>query len=334
MENPGTILLGLEALRGALGPLSGGIIDLDLLSRLERRRAENPERRAFAAIAFGPAVPGQASTEVFMLDVGPAGSGARQLPAVLTLGRHDCCDVGLIAGAALRHALLLAHPAVGDQPARLEALDLSSGVGLGVGQGRGVPQLLARQRMRFGVGDYGFLAFLAEPHQPLFPEGVEAAFEELNRGAHGVGVRLRLRPGEREEASETRALRHVHALDDEQWGGGSQVQYGTRVHAIERDAYVLEASVAELDEGVLLGRYPRCRGSLELGRHGDISRVHALLLRRGERLYLIDCGSTNGTRLEHAGAPRVKLAAEQRVWLIESGDDVLMGDMRLRLRVV
>lgn len=58
----------------------------------------------------------------------------------------------------------------------------------------------------------------------------------------------------------------------------------------------LRVGLSALDRGVVVGRYDRCAGGAALSHHG-ISRVHALLIRRDERLFLADAGSTNGTWL-------------------------------------
>jgi hypothetical protein len=332
--NVGTRLLGLEALRGPLAHASQGAIDGELLNRLERARAEHLDRRMFACVSYRRARHGAVEVQVAMLDVGAAGEQPRQLPGVITLGRHDRCDFGELGGAALRHALLLAYPPSEGEPARIEALDLASGIGLGVGLGRGSTQLLAARRMRFGVGDCGVLAFLAEPGERLFPEGVEAALASLDKGAHVAGVNLHMPADEREEAPPTEALRHLGANADSMWSEGSQIEPCTLVASVEPDAYVIEARPAELQGGLLLGRYPRCRGSLELGQDGSVSRVHAVIVRRRGQSFLIDCGSTNGTSLDAASEPLVELGPDQRIAAITPGDDVLLGGLRLRFTLV
>jgi len=194
--------------------------------------------------------------------------------------------------------------------------------------------LLATRQMRFGVGDFGVLGFLAEPGEPLFPEGPDAALADLDRGAHEVGASLRVPAAECEAEPPTRALRHLAANIAHMWSEGSRVSVGTSIQRIDPDAYIIEATADELGDGVLLGRYPRCRGSLELGRDGSVSRVHALILRRGGRCLLIDCASTNGTRLEPSQGESLLLGQGDRVRSIEPGDDILLGEVRLRFTIV
>ncbi len=49
-----------------------------------------------------------------------------------------------------------------------------------------------------------------------------------------------------------------------------------------------------LDRGVILGRYARCAGDTAAF-SDDVSRVHAVLVRVGGVVHLVDAGSTNGT---------------------------------------
>ncbi|MCP4004883.1 MAG: FHA domain-containing protein [bacterium] len=67
------------------------------------------------------------------------------------------------------------------------------------------------------------------------------------------------------------------------------------------------------------------------GRHADlllneatISRAHALLGRDGERVFVQDLGSTNGTLVNGTRAERQEL---------EDGDELTMGRLILRVRI-
>jgi pSer/pThr/pTyr-binding forkhead associated (FHA) protein len=75
---------------------------------------------------------------------------------------------------------------------------------------------------------------------------------------------------------------------------------------------------------ILLGR----RGGVDvLLPHANVSLVHARIERRGEDYYLVDDGSSNGTRLN--GAP---IAAGQRA-LLHDGDRVAIGDFTIHVAV-
>ncbi len=61
----------------------------------------------------------------------------------------------------------------------------------------------------------------------------------------------------------------------------------------ERGSVVHQVSSAQLDEGVLVGRYSRCQVGLT---HDDgVSRVHLLIVRIDDEIWAIDTASTNGT---------------------------------------
>lgn len=53
-----------------------------------------------------------------------------------------------------------------------------------------------------------------------------------------------------------------------------------------------EVSAERLERGVLIGRYERC--GVEITSEPEISRVHALLVKIGAEVWIIDTGSTNG----------------------------------------
>lgn len=55
-------------------------------------------------------------------------------------------------------------------------------------------------------------------------------------------------------------------------------------------SYVLDAH--DLDRGILLGRDQRCFGNVPMDR--SVSRVHALIVSRGDRVWALDTASTNG----------------------------------------
>lgn len=63
---------------------------------------------------------------------------------------------------------------------------------------------------------------------------------------------------------------------------------------------VLRPTTAELERGFILGRYERCTSQLDDGR---VSRVHALVVGRGEQILVIDTASTNGTDVYPSPSP-------------------------------
>jgi hypothetical protein len=63
------------------------------------------------------------------------------------------------------------------------------------------------------------------------------------------------------------------------------------------DYEVVRTSAVELQRGLLLGRYDRCRDVTAFRTNPQVSRVHALAVMRRGRLFVIDTGSTNGTEI-------------------------------------
>lgn len=101
----------------------------------------------------------------------------------------------------------------------------------------------------------------------------------------GAGTRTRLD----EEISHVTGVGAALVLgdpDDVEIGWGSlrlQLRGRRRRH---------EVSAERLERGVLIGRYERC--GVEITSEPEISRVHALLVKIGAEVWVIDTGSTNG----------------------------------------
>jgi hypothetical protein len=85
---------------------------------------------------------------------------------------------------------------------------------------------------------------------------------------------------------------------------------GAEVHSLTRE---------ELERGVLLGRYERCLVGQELGDIISWSRVHALLVREGDRLFIYDTASTAGTVIDALEVDRAVLGERA---VISMGPDV------------
>jgi hypothetical protein len=85
-------------------------------------------------------------------------------------------------------------------------------------------------------------------------------------------------------------------------------------------------SAERLDHGILLGRYTRC-GLLLDPNEATTSRVHALLLRLGSDVWVIDLASTNGVK--RGGLPVSAEILNDRD-TISLGNNVTVGWKRLR----
>jgi hypothetical protein len=77
-------------------------------------------------------------------------------------------------------------------------------------------------------------------------------------------------------------------------------------------------TTTDLDLGVLLGRYGRCDIAADgLPYPDSVSRVHALLLKEGDAVFVIDTASTNGTLVDGLRVPAAPLGVEA---VIELGE--------------
>ncbi len=145
---------------------------------------------------------------------------------------------------------------------------------------------------------------------PGFPRGTIATGAAIATGARDVAVgstgsrqsRITVVPGPRDHS-----LRLV--TDDDRVGT-------LALHGPGR-TLTLDVGAHALADGILLGRYARCDGTL--ADDASVSRVHALLIQLDDTLCVIDTASTNGTALP--GLPADRLVE----LLPDRPTDVLLG---------
>ncbi len=300
--NEKTVILHL---RRDFAPGFGELVGADLVREAHRLRAERPALPASAVLVRCRSLEPASAVRVVHHAPGV------EAPIALVAGRHSECDLGTIPGASLRHAIvLLWPPAAGEELASAEVLDLGTQTGLALPDGRLAMRVAGRAPIRFGIGSADVLILHAPAGEPLalepadlanlrqaVPERAEVT-EHASRpytrhlDVSGVGepeqesppdlekscVALRAKPSrDRTFGSEHLMLTQLVRL-----GEGHA---GARVCVRARD----------LERGVRLGRYLRCRGASVLGRDDHVSRVHALVLDRGGHRWLFDTASTNGT---------------------------------------
>lgn len=281
----------VACVRERFSPLSteeGAAFTPALFADLERRRALDTARAAVAVVAAWRDEEGRrrhATRVVFFDDDGPI---------AISLGRHSRCDVAEIPGAALRHALLLLWSD------RMEALDLATGIGLSVGGGAPALHVAGSGAVRFGVGAAEVLVLPAAPGAPLAPQGAATLLQQVK-----ADVRERLAPGDRAPVP-------VVGRTDLVWAAPLQRTEASVAFDVLRaaptsivstrtlrgGAVAIRVRPDEVVDGVLLGRYERCRGARALQRCDLVSRVHALVFSRGGVTYVADVGSTNGTTVD------------------------------------
>jgi hypothetical protein len=242
------------------------------------------------------------------LRAAPAAGG----PIAVSVGSHDCVDVGPIHGAALRHALIVLDPELrGDV---LDVIDLVSHSGLRVDSTDGALRVQGKGAVRFGAGSADVLAIALEPGA-----GVDEALERmstaqlLGRGSRRADRRPAMELAEelqwqglarRCEVSTVgiadlprQRTTPMRRPDAPRWPSLVGV---TILSAAPIDEQHLRVTPTEheLRNGFLIGRYERC--SVAAGVDDlSLSRVHAFVMGRRihgkDTLLVADAGSTNGT---------------------------------------
>ncbi|MEZ4401638.1 MAG: FHA domain-containing protein [Kofleriaceae bacterium] len=245
-------------------------------------------------------------------------------PTVAIIGRHSACDLALADDAALslRHlaVVLDADGRAADVGYRL--LDLRTGLAFIDEAGRALEAATARGPAFVRVGRYLVLCF--PTGGAPWPRDVVAAatrlparqFLDLRAAAPGpaapgsglaAGTSSGLAAGtspRRADLPEASTLAFLAALH-----GPARARVDLRVadaalagtltvrSALGRDEIAVGDD--QLAGGVVLGRYHRCdsggAAALALER---ISRVHALVLTSGGRVWLVDVASTNGVAVD------------------------------------
>ncbi len=229
------------------------------------------------------------------------------------VGRHDRCDLFINASDALslRHLAIVLDPVSswkrGDSAVRYRVLDLRTRDGFSDETGRPLRGLRAEGPALLKCAGYAFFLLpVGDPTDwPAKPEDAWAMlpervyFDEIDRCAEGSLTKLP-KPGSR-----TSTLVRTHGPHDT---GVGLVRSGSAAGTLElRGAHTggyLDIGQAELADGILLGRYPRCNGA-GFSDDPSLSRVHALLIQIDDRLLLVDTSSRNGSRLRGLPDARV-----------------------------
>lgn len=314
----------------------GEAVATDLMAEARRLRAEQGDLAASAVLVSWR---GESPTTTARLVHHPAGAEA---PIALVAGRHSQCDLGRIPGASLRHALLLFWPpAVPGALPSLEAIDLGTETGVTLVDGRLVARLTTSEPIRFGVGSADVVVLHARAREPFSIDPVVLSQE------------LRTVP---ERAEVTLHANQAHTLHLDVSGTGEPAAYEDARSCVElpaaalRDAEVgsehdmltqfirfreglvsarIRVRAQDLERGVRLGRYPRCRGATVLRGDEHVSRVHALVLERGGHRWLFDTASTNGTAVfdVDTGVARGPVRGERTFVLLEGQAPKLAGQI-------
>lgn len=298
--NDRTVILHV---RRSFEPDFGEIVG-DLAEEAVRLRADRPE---LAASAVFIAWRGARSGSAVRLYHHPSGVEA---PIALVAGRHSECDLGSIPGASLRHALILLWPPAEQPLPFAEVLDLGTQTGIALADGRVAMRVATSRPVRLGVASADVFILHAAAGEPLAlePEALSRQLAEtLEQGEVALHANQpytrhldvpasgEIRAGDPSE--EAKDCVEVPVKPSPERTFGSEHMMLTQIVRLsDRHAGAkVNVRAEDLERGVRLGRYLRCRGASVLGRDDHVSRVHALVLDRGGHRWLFDTASTNGT---------------------------------------
>ena len=330
----------IHHIRRGFHPGFGELVGADLVRETERLRAEQPELPASAVLVhWRDGTPASMTRLVHH----PLGIEA---PVALVAGRHSECDLGSIPGASLRHALILLWPPgdEGELPFA-EVLDLGTQSGIAVLDGRLAVRLASSLPLRFGVASADIVILHALAGEPLpldaaalssFPVEVPERVEVTPRADQPYTRHLDVGSGGSEEGSsddDEKSWVEVPVEPSSERTFGSEHLMLTQIVRLGDDRLSAKVRVRaeDLERGVRLGRYRRCRGASVLGQDERVSRVHALVLDRGGHRWLFDTASTNGTAVVdvETGVVAGPVRGERTFALLEGQAPSLAGQVAL-----
>lgn len=295
---------------------------------------------AVAHLAALPDAPADASGyRLFWVRNGDIGHKDLGLEDHAVVGRHSACDIALASGAelSLRH-LLVATASLADGTPALRILDLHASLPFYTDDGKPRRSIVATGPLVLRLGTY---LFGGVPLSPRLDGGRLPA--EMPRA-----VVTRADRPEEEPASGLETSSEISTMlpdEDDLYPSELRAETETppetagsplvtRVTVVPKAAFLTDvvlpssqtafarltllreghsASVdlpaADLEGGVLIGRSERCAdGGLRRVLDGNISRVHALLLRDGEDVIAFDLCSTQGMYLDGRSIRRHRLS--------------------------
>jgi hypothetical protein len=234
----------------------------------------------------------------------------------VTLGRHTACDLTLECDEAVS----LRHLVVGIRPfrsgVRLRLCDLATGVGMRTEDGLACEALASEGAAFVSVGDYQLLLLPTGRLAPLpwaspavsawaaIPERIYFDRRTSSRAAR-YPQPVRLVPPANRRSITTQILDPPTRLRHRRPPPGTRgPRVGTVLLTCSGLSERYDVFAADLEQGLLIGRYDRCAFGAEDDR---LSRVHLLLLRDGDQIWAIDTASSNGTSAASAPIRQIRL---------------------------
>ena len=225
----------------------------------------------------------------------------RHVTAVI--GRHDRCDLHLPQheALALRHLAVILEPVTswrrGDASVRYRILDLRTEAGFSDEDGRALRGLRCEAAAVVRCAGYTIFALpLGDPSD--WPAAASDAWSFLPE---------RVYFDERYPQRRTTLIRTAGPRD--QTDTRDATPAGHLELALLGSTRAVPVSNAALADGVVLGRYARCTGAVD---ELSVSRVHALLIKLGGTVVVVDLASTHGLRAGAALPERVSQVSDDR----------------------
>jgi hypothetical protein len=264
----------------------------------------------------------------------------------LILGRHEQCGLRIEDSVvALRQVAVLVR-FEGERPV-IHVRDLGTAHPFVTEDGSPNAGVMADGPLYIAVGNVA-VWFLPCPG-PSLPASADEAFRALaprsfiDRRAPGEGVRRATAPSlpplDDKDDERPASVTNLPPPHDENTrvtslapplllGEGDDPEIAWGMLKLSRGpARVKRAVSAErLEQGILLGRYDRCSLVIQTPEN-TISRVHALLLRLGREVWILDTASTNGVK---RGGVEVQADVLRDTDTLELGEEITLEWARIK----
>jgi hypothetical protein len=226
-------------------------------------------------------------------------TGAIELPAEGAaygiVGRHTACDIQLGGASAvsLRH-LVLRSVRTSDATLSLRILDLHSTLGFRLSDGVVRRSVVVTGPVAIEVGGHILVGLPSGDLPETLPDAVFHEASALHKAPKEDSLSV----------SQVSVLRPATEVFERPRSSDPGAQPVFSLHR-RRDSRAFQVSAEELDQGILVGRYPTAavHGFLDK----NVSRLHLLLIREEGTVFAVDLCSTNGTFVQDREIRRVEL---------------------------
>lgn len=229
---------------------------------------------------------------------------------------------------SLRQGALIVYPRSENDRVRFRLLDLRALVPLEDERGHPFAALEADGAVFVAADRSYFFIFPVGPDEPSWSGSAEAIWESLPERTYLEELAIeqaqeqfwrRAEHARRMEGTLALSLPGVLLPEEDSLIDDEEPPRARLVVTSPDGELTLMLGESAITRGVLLGRYPRCDGSrFGLLSHHSISRVHALVIQIGGKIYAVDVGSTNGVWLAKTRVLAAELGFGKSVTLAES----------------